>query len=314
MDAVTGALGFTGRAIAGALIAQGREVVTLTRRPYLPNPFGDRLRVVLIDYGDPPSIARTLQGVETLYNTAWVRFEYGEATFAQQVERTGILMGAARTAGVRRVVHVSVVGADAGSSLGYWVAKAHAEAVVREAGVPWSIVRPTLLFGPDDILINNMAWFLRRLPLFGLPVAPGSEVQPVHVDDVASLAVGLAAEPPGQTVDAAGPERLSFAEMVDAVRAAVGSRARIVAVPTGLALVASSLAGLVLRDVVLTRDELRALGAGLLVSERARPARIPFRAWVAEHGSELGRRYVSELGRNFRLAKVDSSRAESSFR
>jgi NADH dehydrogenase len=311
---VTGALGFTGRAIARVLIDRGREVLTLTRRPYLPNPFGERLRVVRVDYGDPASIVATLRGADTLYNTSWLRFERGDATFAQQVERAGVLMRAAKAAGVRRVVHISVVGADRDSPLRYWAAKAQAEEMVRESGVPWSIVRPTLLFGSDDILVNNMAWFLRRLPVFGLPVAPRSQVQPVHVDDVASLAVALAGEPPEQVVDAAGPERLTFGEMVEAVRAAVGSRARIVAVPTRLALVASSMAGLLLRDVVLTRDELRALTMGLLVSDHARPARIQFRSWVAEHGAELGLRYASELSRNFRLPPVDSAPAESSLR
>ena len=313
MDAVTGALGFTGQAIARRLIADGRRVVTLTRRPYLPNPFGDRLRIVAIDYHDPASITAALRGAETLYNTAWVRFERGRATFEEQVERTAILMRSAHAAGVGRVVHVSVVGADPNSPLRYWAAKARAEAIVRDAAIPWTIVRPTLLFGRNDILVNNMAWFLRRVPVFGLPARPDCAVQPVHVDDVASLAVLLAHEPPGLTVDAAGPERLSLLEMVQAVRAAVGSGARIVAVPTALALAATALAGAVLRDVVLTRDELRALGAGLLVSDDPAPAEIPFSAWVRANGEQLGRSYASELGRNFRLREVDSGGSQSSF-
>jgi NADH dehydrogenase len=313
MDAVTGGLGFTGQAIARQLIAQGRGVITLTRRPYLPNPFGDRVKIVAIDYGNSASITAALRDVETLYNTAWVRFERGRATFEEQVQRTGILMRAARAAGVRRVVHISVVGADANSPLRYWAAKARAEALVRESGIPWAIVRPTLLFGRDDILVNNMAWFLRRLPVFGLPVKADCPVQPVHVDDVASLAVSLAHLAPGRTADAAGPERLTFLEMVRAVRAGVGSRARIVPVPSPLALAATMLAGAVLRDVVLTRDELRALERGLLVSDDPAPAAIAFSTWVRANGNELGRTYASELGRNFRLRKVDSGAAQSSF-
>jgi uncharacterized protein YbjT (DUF2867 family) len=300
-DAVTGALGFTGRAIARLLIDEGRQVVTLTRRPYLPNPFGERLRVVPVDYRQPRAIAATLDGVDTLYNTAWLRFERGEHTFAEQVDRTAILMEAALSAGVRHVVHVSVVGADPASPLRYWAAKGRAERVVRESGLPWSIVRPTLLFGSDDILINNMAWFLRRLPVFALPVPSATPVQPVHVDDVASLAVELAREPPGQIADAAGPELLLFGDIVRAVRSAVRSRARIVPVPGALAFAASSVTGIVLRDVVLTRDELRALRLGLLVSSDARPAKTVFSNWVASNGEALGLRYASELGRNYRL-------------
>jgi uncharacterized protein YbjT (DUF2867 family) len=313
MDAVTGALGFTGQAIARRLIAEGRPVVTLTRRPYLPNPFGERLRIVAVDYRDPASIREALRGAETLYNTAWVRFERGRATFAEQVERTGILMAAAHAEGIDRVVHVSVVGADPNSSLRYWAAKARAEAIVRDSGIPWAIVRPTLLFGSNDILVNNMAWFLRRVPVFGLPARADCAVQPVHVDDVASLAVSLAHGPPGRTADAAGPERLSLLEMVQAVRAAVGSRARIIAVPSALALAATTLVGAVLRDVVLTRDELRALGAGLLVSDNPAPAEIAFSSWVRANGEQLGRSYASELGRNFRLREVDSTGGHSSF-
>ena len=299
LDAITGAFGYTGGAIARRLLAEGRSVITLTnRRP--SGPLVGHIRVVPFGDDRPGPLAARLAGVDTLYNTSWLRFERGTGTFALAIERTRLLVEAAEVAGVRRFVHVSVASADPDSPIPYFAAKAEAERIVRESGLSWSILRPTLLFGPDDILINNLAWFLRRVPVFGLFGDGRYLVQPVHVDDVAALAVGLGHGLDEVVVDAAGPERLAFREMVAAVRDAVGSHARLIPMPYGLALAVSRLAGIVLRDVVLTPDEIQALTAGLLVARGQATGSTVFSDWVAANGSSLGRRYTSELARNYR--------------
>jgi nucleoside-diphosphate-sugar epimerase len=299
IDAVTGAFGYTGGYIAARLLDEGRSVVTLTnRRP--TGPLAGRIRTVPFDDGSPAARAASLEGVDILYNTRWLRFERGTGTFARAIERTRMLVEAARSARVRRFVHISVASADPASPIPYFAAKAEAERIVGGSGLSWAIVRPTLLFGPDDILINNLGWFLRRVPVFGLFGDGRYLVQPVHVEDVADLAVRLGLGSDEVVVDAAGPEILEFRQMIAAVRDAVGSHARLVPMPAELALAVSRLAGLVLRDVVLTRDEICALMGGLLMSHEPPTGTTAFSGWVAANGARIGRRYASELARNFR--------------
>jgi hypothetical protein len=123
----------------------------------------------------------------------------------------------------------------------------------------------------------------------------------VLVDDVADLCISLAARADEADVVAAGPETLEYNDLVNVVRTAVGSRARLIHLPTPLVLAAANMIGLYVRDKVLTRDELRELMESLLVSDA--PATTPTRLteWVAAHGSSIGRHYSSELDRNFRL-------------
>ena len=275
-DAVTGAFGFTGRAIAAALLNEGRDVVTLSRRNPRGDPLAARIAVEPLDFTRPDRLIEALAGVETLYNTYWLRFPRGDMGYERAVEQSAILLGAARQAGVARVVHVSVVNASLDGPTPYVRAKARLEAVVASCGVPASIVRPTLTFGPGDILVNNLAWALRRLPVYGIPGDGQYPIQPVHVDDVARICLEAAQAEPGTTIDAAGPDTLSYREMVEIVRGAVGSRSLVVAMPSIMVLAAARVLGLVVRDVVLTSDEILELSSGFLASRAAPLGRIGF--------------------------------------
>ncbi len=249
---------------------------------------------------DATRLARTLDGVDTLYNTFWIRFERGPITYRWAVERCRALIEAARTAGVRRIVHLSVINAAPDAPTAYFRAKAAVEDLLAVSGVEHGIVRPTITFGPGDILVNNLAWTLRRLPVFGIPGDGRYRVQPVHIDDIADLAVRVGSMTQNVTVDAAGPDILDFDEFVTLVRRAVGSRTRLVHVPAGAALAAARLIGLVVRDVVLTRDEITELQSGLMLSSAPPTGRVRLADWLAEHGDALGRSWASELDRHFR--------------
>ena len=299
LDAVTGAFSFTGRAIAARLLAEGREVVTLVRRD-APNPFGDRIRVAPFALDDPDALATALAGVDTLYNTYWIRFERGALTFDGAVAGTHRLIEAARRAGVRRLVHISVVNASETAPTPYFRAKARLEGHVRESGLSHAIVRPTLTYGPGDILVNNLCWTLRRFPIFGVPGDGQYRLQPVHVDDVAAIAVEAGGQTADLTTDAAGPDTLVFDDFVRLLASAVGSRARLVHLPAELALGASRMLGLMVRDVLLTRGEVTELMTSLLVSRQPPAGTISFRAWVKDEGHSLGRSYHSELARHYR--------------
>ena len=301
LDVVTGAFSFTGRHIAERLLEQGRSVRTLTRTPPVPgHPLADRVAWAPFRFDD--SLLESLHGVDTLYNTYWVRFERGDVTFAHAVANTAQLAAAAADAGVRRIVHVSVANADASSPFPYYRGKAQNEALVRDSGLSYAIVRPTVVFGPDDILLNNVAWGLRHVPVFLVPGSGRYEVQPVSVYDVARIAVEAGARDDDVVLDVAGQRRWSYEEFVRLIRSAVGGRARIVHAPFWAALATARFAGVLLRDVLVTRDELESLRDGLLVSHERPLGRDLFDEWLDEHGHELGRTYTSEVRRNFRRA------------
>ena len=298
--AVTGAFGFTGRALAERLLGAGREVVTLTRRSGAGDPLAARLAIRPIEGVDAAGLAAALDGVDTLYNTYWLRFPRGIETFEGVLANSAALLEAARTAGVRRIIHVSVINATLDAETPYVRAKAALEALVRSSGLEWVIVRPTLLYGPGDILINNLAWALRRLPIYGMPGGGRYTVQPVHVDDLARICVEATDGDAGRVLDAAGPEILHYREPVNLIREAVGSRSIVLPMPHEVVLAAARVLGLLVRDVVLTRDEIRELTASLLTSTEPPRGVIRISDWVRDNADSLGRHWSGELARNYR--------------
>ena len=297
MDVVTGAFSYTGRWIADRLMSMGREVRTLSRSVAPP---GSAVRAAPLQFTDSDALARSMTGADTLYNTYWIRFERGSSTFARAVENTRVLFDAARRAGVRRIVHLSVTNADAASPLPYFRGKARVEEELMNGGSSYAIVRPTLVFGPEDILVNNIAWGLRRAPVFLIPGSGDYRVQPVSVGDVATIAVAGGLADDDRVVDAAGPETVTFEALVRALAAAIGVRRRFWHTPPALALAAGRAVGAYRRDVILTRDELDGLTANLLTSNEKPQGTERFSDWVDANGDTLGRAYVSELARNFR--------------
>jgi NADH dehydrogenase len=291
MNAVTGALSFTGRAIAEELLRRGEQVISLSRRDDPADPLRSRIEV------RPLFADSSLEGAHTLYNTYWIRFERGRSTFDDAVRRTIALFEAARRAGVGRIVHVSVARADAADDLPYFRGKHRIEQWLEQSDLNWAIVRPTLVFGPSDILVNNIAWILRRLPLFLVPRPVGCLVQPVSVRDTARIAVDSRSR---VVQDAAGPEVHEFGHFVRLIASAVGGRARIVSAPRAVALGFVRVGNAAVRDVVVTRDELDGLGRSLLTSSTVPLGIDRFSDWLRDNADGLGRRYESELRRNFR--------------
>jgi NADH dehydrogenase len=241
-----------------------------------------------------------LEGATTLYNTYWVRFNRRAVTFDTAVENSRCLFEAARGAGVSRIVHVSIANPDKGESLAYYRGKAQVEQALAESGVDFAIVRPTVLFGHEDVLINNIAWFLRRLHVFGIPGSGQYPIQPVHVEDVARTCIDAASTPSGTIVNATGPETMEFRELVEMIRATTGARALVTKVPPRLALVGTQVIGLGVRDVVLTWEEIEGLTAGLLACEGPPSGTIRFGQWLRSSRESVGHRYASEVARHFK--------------
>jgi NADH dehydrogenase len=297
---VTGAFGYSGRYIAGLLLEKGKRVRTLTGHPNRANPFGDQVEAVPFNFEDPKALAAALRGTSVLYNTYWIRFAHAQLNFEQAVANSQILIRAAAEAGVRRIVHLSITNPSEDSPFPYFRGKAVVERTLIESGLSYVILRPTVLFGKEDILINNIAWMLRRLPVFGIFGRGDYRIQPVYVADLAALAVERGEQDDNAILDAVGPETYTFEELVRLVARHIGSGARIAHMPPWLGLAAGRLAGLLLRDVTITRDEIGGLMANLLVSNSPATCPTRFSAWLKGHRTQLGLRYASELKRHYR--------------
>lgn len=300
LNVVTGAFGYTGKYIARRLLAMGKRVRTLTGHPNRPNPFGERLDVAPFNFDHPSALIESLRGATTLYNTYWVRFSYGENTFERAVENTRTLIRAAEEAGVRRIVHVSITNASPESHLPYFRGKGLLEQAIIRSGLSYAIIRPTVIFGDEDILINNIAWLLRRFPVFAVLGSGDYRLQPVFVEDMAEITVGAGQKDENMILDAVGPEVYTFDELVRLIAKTIHSRARIVHLPPDLALFLSKLVGYIVNDVVLTRDEVEGLMANLLVSEGPPTGHTHLSDWLAENGDSVGARYASELNKHYR--------------
>jgi uncharacterized protein YbjT (DUF2867 family) len=296
---ITGAFSYTGKYATRILLDEGYRVRTLTSHPWRENPFGERVAVFPYNFERPDELRRTLADASTLISTYWVRFPRRGVNFETAVHNSRILIDAAREAGVRRIVHVSIANPSLESPLAYYRGKAEVERMVRESGMSYAIVRPTVIFGAEDILINNIAWFVRHLPVFGIPGDGQYGIRPIYVEDMARLLVAGVAEAGNSVRDAVGPETFRFEELVRMIARELGRRTRIVHMPTVVAYLSTMVTGWMVRDVVLTWEEYRGLMSNLLAPDGPTTGRTQLSEWLVENRESVGRRYASEVERHF---------------
>jgi uncharacterized protein YbjT (DUF2867 family) len=298
-DVVTGAFSYSGAAIASQLQATGRRVRTLTGHPGRA-PDGAGIEVRPLDFADPAALAESLRGARTLYNTYWVRFAHGQVDHPAAVAHSRVLFQAAAEAGVQRIVHVSITNPSADSPYPYFRGKAAVEQALRDLGVSHAVLRPAILFGGHGVLINNIAWLLRHLPVFAVGGTGEYRIRPIHVDDQARLAVRASDSATTETIDAVGPERPAFIDLVRTIKDAVGSRSQVIRVPGGIIAPAARLLGLALRDTLLTSDEYQGMADGLADTEGPATGETVLSQWITDRRDTLGRVYANELTRHFR--------------
>lgn len=297
--AITGAFSYSGKYIADRLLRRGEQIVTLTGHPDRADPFNGRIPRLPLDFDDHMRLVDSLRGKEVLVNTYWVRFDRGANTQPRAVENTRKLICAASEAGVRRVVHISITNPSADSPLPYFWGKAANEKAVMDSGMSHAILRPTVLVGPEDILINNIAWILRRFPVFGLPGDGSYRLQPVYVGDLADLAVDGVYRSDSYVADAVGPDIFTFKEMVNLIGEKIGFRRPLIPLPPSLALLAAQTLSLVVGDVLLTKEEVKGLMAGLLVSDQPPLGKTRLADWLERNKDWVGKQYASELQRHY---------------
>jgi uncharacterized protein YbjT (DUF2867 family) len=296
---ITGAFSYTGKYATRLLLSRGYSVRTLTNHPDRQNEFGQKVEVFPYNFQKPEGLEQSLRGASCLINTYWIRFPHGHATFEAAVRNTITLIEAAKKAGVRRIVHVSIANPAMDSPLTYYRAKAQLEQAVIGSGVAYTILRPTVIFGPEDILINNIAWFVRHLPVFGVPGDGRHGIRPIYVEDIAKLIVDSIEKQSNEVINAVGPETFTFEELVRGIAVALEKSARVVHVPTLVAYLSTRIAGLFLRDVVLTWEEYKGLMANLLAPEGPAAGETRLTQWLYHNREHVGLHYASELARHY---------------
>src|SRR3989338_385014 len=294
---VTGAFGYSGKYIAKQLLDEGYRVRTLTDSVDRINPFGGRIKAYPFNFNNPERLVESLKGASVLYNTYWVRFNYAEFRQSIAVTNTIKLFNAAKRAGVKRIVHISITNPSEDSHLEYFKRKARLERALIESGISYAILRPALLFGIEDILINNIAWMLRRFPVFGVFGDGNYKLRPIYIDDLARLSVKEGKERENRIIDAVGPETFTYLHLVREIGRVIGKERHIIFIPDAVGYFFGWIIGKVLGDIVITRDEIEGLEANLLYADSPAVGSTRLTDWARENSSVLGLHYASELAR-----------------
>jgi NADH dehydrogenase len=297
IHAVTGAFGYSGRYIASRLLAEGQQVITLTGSVHRCSQLADRVNAFPLDFSKPGDIAKALEGVTTLYNTYWVRFNHRLFNHSGAAANSKTLFESAKVAGVERVVHLSITNPSIESPLSYFRGKAEVELALEDSGLPFAILRPAVLFGKEDILINNIAWALRRLPVFGLFGDGSYRLCPIYVEDLAAAAVEYGKTRECAVVDAVGPETFTYRELVETIARIIGANKPLLSLPGWFGWLVGYLIGKIHGDVMITMDEVRGLTSGLLEVDSKPLGTTSLPDWVRAHRDTLGRRYTNEMAR-----------------
>lgn len=297
IHAVTGAFGYSGKYIAKRLLANEEAVITLTNSTHRENPFADQVTAFPFHFDAPDKLVAVLKDVSVLYNTYWVRFNHDLFAHETAVSNTLTLFEAAQQAGVERIVHVSITNPTLDSSLEYFQGKARLEQALMASGISYAILRPTVLFGKEDILINNIAWMLRKFPLFGVFGDGNYRVQPIYVDDLAQLAVAQGKSLENVIINAIGPETFTYRELVTAIGRIIGKKRPLFAMPPSLSHAVGNLVGRLVDDVLITREEIDGLMADLLYVDSPPTGTTRLTEWASRYKDTLGLHYTSELAR-----------------
>jgi uncharacterized protein YbjT (DUF2867 family) len=296
---ITGAFSYTGKYATRLLLQHGYTVRTLTNHPERNDPLARQVEAFSYNFDHPERLRDALRGASTLINTYWVRFPRKGLTFEKAVANSITLFKAAKDAGISRIVHVSIANPSLDSPLGYYSGKARVEEAVAASGLSYCILRPTVIFGKEDVLINNIAWFVRRFPVFAIPGSGKYEIRPIYVEDMAALLVDAVTRRDNAVVEAVGPETFSFEELVKLIAGYAGRRVHVAHVTMFLAYISTSLAGWIVRDVVLTWQEYEGLMASLLAVAGPATGQTRLSDWLRENGDAVGRHYASEVARHY---------------
>jgi NADH dehydrogenase len=304
MDVVTGSFGYIGKYITRKLLENGDDVKSITTHPDKPNPFGEKVKAAPYNFENPDKLIQYLEGSDTLFNTYWIRFNYRQWSFDKALSNTKTLFQCAEKAGVRKIVHISVTNPSEDDLLPYYRGKALQEKALRGLGINNAIVRPTLVFGKEDILVNNIAWTIRKFPVVPIFGSGKYKVQPIFAEDLASIAVETSKSESSQIMDAIGPETFTYEGFLRLIAKELNRKVVFFHTSPSLGIFLGKIIGLFVKDVILTKDELHGLMQNKLTSGQVPNGKTLFSDWLHENRHLVGTEYTSELNRHFNWRKV----------
>ena len=273
---VVGGSGFIGRYVVKRLAARGAVVSVVSRHASearFLKPMGDVGQIALIDAGlaDEAALAAALEGASAVVSSVGILYERGRQRFQLlHVDGPARLARLAAAAGARQFVHVSALSADARAASAYARSKAEGEAVVKAAFPAATILRPSLVFGPEDDFFNRFGAMARVAPALPLVGGGGTRFQPVYVGDVADAVMAALERPEaeGKTYELGGPAVLSFRQLMELLLAEIGRRRLLVPMPFGFASLMAFFLGMMPKPM-LTRDQVKLLQKDTVVTPGA---------------------------------------------
>lgn len=295
---VTGAFGFTGKYISKLLLSKGESIKTFTNKVNR-DIFGEKIEIFKYDFRNKEYLIKAMSNAKRLYNTYWIRFPYKNISFKEVINNTKILIDCAKEANIEKVIHISITNANPKSKFQYFKYKGIVEEMIKDSKIDYFILRPTVIFGKESILINNIAWFLKKLPLFFIFGKGRYLVQPIYIEDLAKIAVFGADNFKNKIVDIVGPEIFEFKEMINLIKTKISSKSKIIYLPSFLFQIFIPILNFLTKDIVLTKEELKALKDNLLYSKEEPLGKKKFTDWIDENKDNLGKEYFSELLRHY---------------
>ena len=300
-NVVTGAFSYTGRYVAKRLLSMGEKVRTLTNHPSLDIELEKQIETFPLNFDNSHQLFNSLKGATTLYNTYWIRFEHGNITFDKAIENSKILINAAVNAGIKRIVHISITNPNENSPFPYFRGKAIVEKHIINSGLNYLIIRPTVIFGGDlSTLINNIAWIIRRFPVFAIPGSGEYKLQPIYIEDLVDLALNTDFKSKKLIIDAVGPEIFAYKDLVRTIASKIGRDVRYFHTKPEIALFFGNIISYFVKDVLVTKDEIYGLMSNLLTSNNPPTGKYPLTRWLCENTKTIGRSYISEVKRHYR--------------
>jgi NADH dehydrogenase len=270
---IFGGSGFVGRHTVRALARAGWRIKVATRHPargFFLRPLGavGQIDFVKCDVGDAASVAQAVAGAQAVVNLTGILFEKGQTFEDVQADGAAHIAQAAAAAGVQALVHVSAIGSDLESESAYAVTKAEGEQAVREAFAGAVILRPSIIFGPEDGFFNKFAAMARLLPALPLVGGGHTRFQPIFVGDVAQAILAALSRQDGRTYELGGPSTYSFKELLQLILRETGRRRALIPMPFALASLKAAFLQL-LPNPLLTMDQVRLLKTDNVVSPTA---------------------------------------------
>lgn len=304
---ITGAFSFSGRYIAEELLKLGEHVETLTGHPNPKNPHYDQIIVKPYNFDDFDALIESFRGIDTFYNSYWIRFPYKGMNWKKAIENCNKLFKACKIAGVKKIVHISVTNCTVDSPYSYFRGKALVEELLKKCGVPYTILRVAWFYEDGDILVNDVAWLLRHLPVFGLFEYGTYKLQPISAKSLAKLAVesryqGEKTINQNKIINAIGPETYTWKEFVLAINKTMGSKTLIVPFPgfTGIVpIIASTILGMALHDRLLTLEEIKSLEDNLCLTTDQPVGKRSFKKWLRRNSKLIGLEWHNEVKRHY---------------